>query len=98
MGWNTIQDYINDPKGFGATHQRFKSQQCGDELGLQNQIERYANRLDEAQHTIARLLDGLGHIKKWATQGQDGLSARQVADAVMRMCDDIVVKDAVNER
>lgn len=44
-----------------------------------------------AQHE--RLIEHvIEHIKNWASQNQDGLSARQVAEAVVRMCNDAIAE------
>lgn len=40
----------------------------------------------------------LEHIKNWASQKHDRLSARQVADAVVRMCNDAIVETEAAEQ
>lgn len=38
----------------------------------------------------AQLIAGIQHIREWASQPPAGLTEKQVMDAVVRMCDDIL--------
>lgn len=68
MAWNTVQDYINDPKGFEATHQRFKAAQ---EYDTAHELDAYIRELEAIVQAAQRVVDAV-YLDK-VTHGYDEL-------------------------
>jgi hypothetical protein len=52
-------------------------------------------RITALEAALARLVEYIGHIKRWCEQDQSVLSKQQIVTAVVRMCDDAL--DAARE-
>jgi len=54
--------------------------------------------IEQRKETSEKEMLQFEHIKNWASQNHDGLSARQVADAVVRMCNDALAEAEAAEQ